>query len=85
MQSLHAYSNWILTVTHGDVSCKYNGEAELYPFGFRVHAHILGKYTAFLIHVHSLITCPLMKHWHFNNDDDDDGKFVSLYSSATYT
>ena len=28
---------------HADVSCKYNGESEMHPFAFRVHAHSLGK------------------------------------------
>ena len=37
------------TDIHGDISCRYDGPAPIYPFAFRAHAHDLGNICLFLI------------------------------------
>ena len=36
--------NPLIVGVHADVSCTYNGQTDLHPFAFRVHAHSLGKF-----------------------------------------
>ena len=45
------------TDIHGDISCRYDGPAPIYPFAFRTHAHDLGNICLFLIVVVCVCVC----------------------------
>ena len=37
-----AFMSRCVAVVNIDMSCQYKGKRNMYPFGFRVHAHTLG-------------------------------------------